>query len=183
MCTKRVFPSRRSLVKRLLCAIPILLLIPCSEARAGDESRTLSFRHTHTGEMLTVTYQANGSYDPDALAKVNHFLRDFRTGDVHEIDPELLDILYDVYISVGGTGIFEVISGYRSPKTNEMLRKQGRGIARGSLHQKGLAIDVRLTGVETARLRDVALALARGGVGYYRDSNFIHLDTGRVRRW
>ena len=130
-----------------------------------------------------MTYRINGSYDRDALARVNHFLRDFRTGEVHEIDPGLLDILYEVYVAVGGSGVFEVISGYRSPETNEMLRKQRQGIASGSLHQKGLAIDVRLTGVDTEKLRDAALDLARGGVGYYRDSNFVHLDTGRVRRW
>ena len=177
------FRPRCPVAKWLLCAILFVLLNPWSAISAADDTRTLSFRHLHTKEKLTVTYRINGSYDSDAMAKVNYFLRDFRSGDVHEIDPGLLDILYDVYIAVGGRGVYEVISGYRSPKTNEMLRKQGRGIARGSLHQKGLAIDVRLTGVDTADLRDAALELARGGVGYYRKSDFVHLDTGRVRRW
>jgi len=114
---------------------------------------------------------------------VNAFLADFRTGDAIEMDRELLDLIYDVRLSLGSEASFEVISAYRSPKTNEMLRGQSSGVAKNSQHLLGKAIDVRLRGVPTAQLRDAAIELQRGGVGYYKDSDFVHMDTGRVRRW
>jgi len=147
------------------------------------EPRALAFYHTHTGERLRVTYAANGSYLADALDEINHFLRDFRTGDVHPIDPQLLDILYELKQRAGGQGTFEIISAYRSPKTNEMLRSRSDGVAQRSLHMEGKAMDVRLVGARLDLLRDQALALEAGGVGYYPESEFIHVDTGRVRRW
>ncbi len=150
---------------------------------AGATERSLTFHHTHTGEQLTVTFPANGAFIDYAPKEVNAFLSDFRTGAVMEIDAELLNILYDLRESVGSDGTYEVISGYRSPATNEMLRKQGRGVARNSQHVQGKAIDVRLRGVDTRVLRDAAIALQRGGVGYYEASDFVHVDTGRVRRW
>jgi uncharacterized protein YcbK (DUF882 family) len=115
--------------------------------------------------------------------QINAFLSDFRTGDVEVFDPELLDLIHDVRESLNSSGTFEIISAYRSPKTNEMLRSQSSGVARNSQHVLGKAIDVRLRGIETSRLRDTAIELQRGGVGYYAQSNFVHLDTGRVRRW
>ncbi len=130
-----------------------------------------------------MTFATDGDFVKSAIRDVSEFLGDFRTGDTQAIDAELLNILYELRESVGGTGVYEVISGYRSPATNEMLRRQGRGVARNSQHTKGKAIDVRLRGVETAALRDAAIALQRGGVGYYRGSDFVHVDTGRVRRW
>ena len=147
------------------------------------EERTLAFYHTHTGEHLTVTFAINGEFVGPALTEVNEFLGDFRTGDSIDMDAELLNILYDLRESVGSDGVYEIISGYRSPETNEMLRQQGRGVARGSQHLNGKAIDVRLRSVDTAVLRDAAIALQRGGVGYYKGSDFVHVDTGRVRRW
>ena len=150
---------------------------------ASAAGRTLNFTHTHTGERLAVEDFSNGSYLQDALASVNHFLRDFRTGDVHAIDPGLLDLLHDLTDLTGTTRPFQVISGYRSPATNEMLRHRSEGVAGGSLHMKGLAIDIRLADVPLAMLRKAALAVGRGGVGYYPASDFVHVDTGRVRAW
>jgi len=134
-------------------------------------------------EELTVVYWADDGFVPEALVRIDRFLRDFRNDAQHEIDPELLDVLYRVREETGGQGVYHVISGYRSPETNDMLRGKDAGVAKSSMHLQGRAIDVRLTGVETTRLRDVALSLELGGVGYYRESDFVHLDTGRVRRW
>jgi uncharacterized protein YcbK (DUF882 family) len=120
---------------------------------------------------------------PDALATVNHFLRDFRTSEVHVIDPSLLDLLHELAGITGSTQPFQVISGYRSPATNEMLRRHSEGVAAGSLHMKGQAIDIRVAGVPLDALHRAALDLRRGGVGYYPASDFVHVDTGRVRRW
>lgn len=147
------------------------------------DERRLSFYHTHTRETLDITYTVNGEYTDSALTEINEFLSDFRTGDVEVVDPELLDLIHDVRASLRSGGTFEVVSAYRSPKTNEMLRARSGGVARSSQHVLGKAIDVRLRGVETDRLRDAALDLQRGGVGYYQQSDFVHIDTGRVRRW
>ncbi len=144
---------------------------------------SLTFYHTHTRERLVLDEPSGGGRDPSARRAVNEFLRDFRTGEIHPIDPRLLDLLRRVRHAVGDVGTFEVISGYRSPATNAALRASGRGVAKRSLHMQGRAIDVRLRGVDTRNLRDAALALRAGGVGYYRRSNFVHLDTGRVRSW
>jgi len=150
---------------------------------ASTEPRHLRFHHTHTGEKLDLVYHENGAYLPDALDEVNYLLRDFRSDDVFPMDPALLDFLHAAQNRVGSTASFEIISAYRSPATNEMLRKRGGGVAQKSQHLKGKAIDVRLTGVTSADLRQAGLDLARGGVGYYPKSDFVHLDTGRVRWW
>ncbi len=151
--------------------------------RQGRGVRSLRFFHTHTGERLKVTYAEDGEYLPDALDEISHLLRDFRSGDVHPIDPGTLDILYHLRQQMGGSGTYQVISAFRSPATNDMLRSRGSAVARRSLHMDGRAIDVRLTGVETRRLREAALKLKAGGVGYYPRSDFLHVDTGRVRTW
>lgn len=174
--------SRRNFLAAGLAALPIAAGLP-RRLLALSASRSLSFYNTHTGERLVVEYFAGGAYVPDALSEVNWFLRDFRTGGVHEIDPGVLDILTKVHDATGATRPFDVISGYRSPETNAMLRLRSSQVASGSLHQVGKAIDVRLPGVPLTRVRDAGLALGLGGVGYYRRSNFVHLDTGRVRRW
>ncbi len=148
-----------------------------------DDVRALSFLHTHTGERLAVEYCDQTGYVPDALEAVNHLLRDFRTGDLHEIDPNLLDLLHRVQNVTGSTRPYQVISGYRSPATNQMLRQHSDGVASGSLHTVGKAIDIRLSDVPLAKLRDTGFELRGGGVGYYPASDFVHLDTGRVRRW
>ena len=143
----------------------------------------LSFYHIHTGEKLTIAYRENGNVVADALVEINHYLRDFRTEQVHVIDVALLDKLTALYATFDGRGNFEVISGYRSPHTNEVLRHVTSGVAEHSLHIEGRAIDVRLTSAKTASLRDAALAMKSGGVGYYAESNFVHLDTGNTRSW
>jgi uncharacterized protein YcbK (DUF882 family) len=158
-----------------------LMLAPAAALAARP--RTLSFYHTHTGEKLRLTYAEGGAPLPDALEEVSHFLRDFRSGESHPIDPGVLDILHRLKEVTGVEGPYEIISAYRSPKTNEMLRANTSGVAQRSLHMQGKAIDVRLRGVETYQLRQAAVQLQAGGVGYYRDSDFIHVDTGRVRYW
>jgi uncharacterized protein YcbK (DUF882 family) len=130
-----------------------------------------------------VTYWDDGAYVETALAEIDTFLRDFRTGDRSRIDPALLDILHTVYRHTGSRGHYEVISAYRSPKTNEMLRSRSSGVARSSQHLHGRAIDVRLTDVSIEDLRKVAHELGLGGVGFYEASDFVHLDTGRFRTW
>lgn len=158
------------------------ILLPLNSMSSVDE-RNLSFYHTHTQKTLEITYAVGGVYVESALEDINDFLADFRTGDVKVIDPELLDIIYDVRSSLGGKGTFEVISAYRSPETNQKLRDAGRGVAKKSQHLLGKAIDIRLRNVASSDLRDAALRMKRGGVGYYAKSNFVHIDTGRVRRW
>ncbi|MEO7888979.1 MAG: DUF882 domain-containing protein [Vicinamibacterales bacterium] len=145
--------------------------------------RGLNFVHTHTAERLQVEYFSGGRYLPDALATVNHFLRDFRTGDIHVIEPALLDLLHQLASTTKAARPFQVISGYRSPVTNAMLRQHSEGVASGSLHMKGQAIDIRLADVPLASLHRAALALRLGGVGYYPSSDFVHVDVGRVRSW
>lgn len=147
------------------------------------ETRSLTFLHTHTGEQLVAPYFQNGCYQDECLHSVNHFLRDFRTDEVHPIDPALLDVLFDLQVLVDREATFEVISGYRSPVTNAQLRNGSSGVASHSLHMEGKAIDIRISGFPTTTLRDHALSLKRGGVGYYAASDFVHVDTGRVRFW
>jgi len=175
-------PHRRHLLKSVLATSLAGLLAPVKHALGMDEKR-LSFYHTHTGKKLDVTFARGGEFIDSALKEVNEFLSDFRTGDATEIDPELLNLIYDIRESLGSKGRFEVISAYRSPKTNDMLRSRSSGVAKNSQHLKGKAIDIRLDDVELPKLRDAALAQKRGGVGYYAKSNFVHIDTGRVRRW
>jgi uncharacterized protein YcbK (DUF882 family) len=153
-----------------------------ADVRAAD-ARQLSFYHTHTRRSLDVVYYANGEYVDSALDEINRFLKDFRTGDVTEINPQLLDLLHDVRNELGGDEVYEVISAYRSPKTNEMLRTKTKGVAKKSQHLKGNAIDVRLRGIRTTALRDTALRMQRGGVGFYEESDFVHVDMGPVRTW
>ena len=154
------------------------------DARSAAEPYRLRFRHTHTGERLDVVYRHADAYDSGALARIDRVLRDWRRDDARAYDPRLLDLLHDLLGAVGRPDAqIEVICGYRTPATNESLRARGRGVARHSLHTQAMAIDIRVPGVATARLRDAALALQRGGVGYYADSDFVHVDVGRVRRW
>jgi uncharacterized protein YcbK (DUF882 family) len=146
----------------------------------------LRFYHTHTGERLDVVYRRGDQYIPAALDELDHYLRDHRTGDVHHFDPHLFDLLYDLTASLGDSGgEIDVICGYRTPWSNEFLRTRHphTGVAEHSLHMQAEAIDIRLPGIPTSELRDAALRLHRGGVGYYRSSDFVHVDVGRVRQW
>lgn len=152
-------------------------------ATPAAEAHSLSLYHLHTAEALNVTYRERGELVPGALSEVRYFLRDFRNGQTHDIDVALLDQLQQLHATFGSRGRFEVISGYRSPVTNTALRQTTTGVAEHSLHLSGRAIDVRLAGTATTSLRDAAIARRRGGVGYYRESNFVHLDTGAFRTW
>jgi uncharacterized protein YcbK (DUF882 family) len=173
----------RTLVALALAALALAASIaPPDTVRAAD-ARQLSFYHTHTRLSLDIVYYQNGEYDQSALNRINRFLKDFRTGDVEEINPELLDLLHDVRNELDSDAAFEVISAYRSPRTNEMLRKTTKGVAKNSRHTMGDAIDVRLRGVRTSTLRETALHMERGGVGYYPKSDFVHMDMGPVRKW
>jgi uncharacterized protein YcbK (DUF882 family) len=149
-----------------------------------DVGYRLHFFHTHTGERLTVVYRDGEGYDAESLARLNHYLRDHRTGEIHEYDPRVFDLLHDLTIALGNSDLeINVVCGYRTPWSNEFLRTHGHGVARNSLHMQAMAIDIRVPGIPTARLRDAALSLHRGGVGYYAASDFVHVDVGRVRRW
>src|SRR5437868_2594977 len=130
-------------------------------------ARSLSLHNLHTGEALKATFFENGAYVPDALAAFNHLLRDFRTGDAHAMEPGLLDLVSTLSAKVGAAAQVQVISGYRSPKTNAALHAHSEGVASHSLHMEGKAMDIRVPGVELSRLRDTALILQRGGVGFY----------------
>ncbi|MCG6871950.1 MAG: DUF882 domain-containing protein [Gammaproteobacteria bacterium] len=161
-----------------------LLGAPAAVARlAAKDVRSLTFVNTHTAERLHATYWERGRYLDDALAEINHVLRDHRSNEVRAIDPQLLDLLHQVQGRLRVTKPFHVISGYRSPATNARLRKASSGVAKRSLHMEGKAIDVRLPGVVLKDLRKAALDLRAGGVGYYPRPEFVHLDTGRVRHW
>ena len=188
-------PNQPLLARRRFLGAAILLapvVIWPGLVRAATAPRRLAFYHTHTSETLDIVYSENGAYLPDALAEINYLLRDFRSGDLHRMDPALLDLLHDVQDVTGQSpghqspfqkGRFEVISAYRSPATNRMLAETRGGVAGHSMHLVGQAIDVRLPGIRTADLHRVALGLQGGGVGYYPASDFVHIDTGRVRSW
>jgi len=158
------------------------LLSPAARA-ALETPRSLSFLHTHTGETLKATYWDNGSFLPDGLAAIDHILRDFMTGTVVPINRPLLNLLTDLHAKLGSREPFQIISAYRTPATNSMLRSESTGVAKHSYHMKAMAIDIRLADVRLADLRRAAKDLARGGVGMYPASNFVHVDTGPVRYW
>lgn len=149
-----------------------------------DRPRTLSFYHLHTDDRIDVTYRIGDRYQRPALQRLNSFFRDFRTGDSTMMDPQLFDLLYDLKVHLGDPdACYHVLSAYRSPATNKKLRRSSNGVAKNSLHLRGQAIDVRFPDLPTRRIRDAAIDLSRGGVGYYPSSDFVHLDTGNVRQW
>jgi uncharacterized protein YcbK (DUF882 family) len=156
------------------------------DIQLGDDPRRVRFHNLHTDEKLDAVYWEQGRYVPDALHAVNQVLRDFRTGDMHMMDPALLDLLVAVSAKTETNSPFYVISGYRSPQTNAMLRDEGgagTGVAKKSLHLEGKAIDIRLGDVALSHLHNAALSLGGGGVGYYPTSDFVHMDVGAVRQW
>jgi len=160
------------------------LAMPNAFATAFKQpERKLALLNLHTGESITSTYWAEGQYQTSELHAIDRILRDHRTGDVNHIDKDLLDLLHILHHKMDGKQPFHVISGYRSPKTNAMLNQQSSGVAKKSLHMQGKAIDIRLPGRHLSELRKAALNLHAGGVGYYSKSDFVHIDTGRVRHW
>jgi uncharacterized protein YcbK (DUF882 family) len=157
---------------------------PALARKPKDPPRLLRLHHLHTEKRLETVYREGAHYHREALAQLNDFLKDFRTGEVTAIDPRLFDTLYDLQQQLEDDGaLFEIISGYRSPATNTMLRNRSNGVAKRSLHMSGRALDIRLSETPTSVACDAALRLARGGVGYYPQSDFLHLDTGSVRHW
>ncbi len=157
--------------------------IPAGSGGPSAAAKRIGLLNLHTGEKLEVEFSRGGDYVPDSLAAIEVLLRDFRNGEQHVIDPKLMDYLYDVAQRLGVDPVFSVISGFRSPQTNAQLHERSNGVAVHSLHMEGRAIDVRHAGVDCADLAGHALELTRGGVGYYRNSDFVHLDTGAFRTW
>jgi uncharacterized protein YcbK (DUF882 family) len=152
-------------------------------AKDAAEQCSLELKNLHTGEVLKVGFARDAGPDAATLAKLQHLLRDYRVDEEHPMDPALYGLLCDLAQAAGYPARYEVISGYRSPRTNQKLHDAGHAVAEHSQHMEGRAIDVRLVGCELTKLRDVALAAKRGGVGFYPSSNFVHVDTGRVRTW
>jgi len=180
-------PSRRLFLRRaarLALAGAALPLASHTALASVPDARSLALDHTHTGEHIALVYARGQQYLPEAMGTLNHFLRDHYLGDVGLIDPQLFDVLYGLQQALGARQPFQVICGYRCPATNAMLRStRGGGVAKHSLHMEGKAIDIRLPGVPLGELRDAALSLRAGGVGYYAHEQFVHVDTGRVRSW
>lgn len=152
-------------------------------ARLGTVERKLGFHNLHTGERLSVAYFSDGAYRPKALADINVILRDWRTGDIKDMDVRLLDVLWELQQRLGSTKPYDVISGYRSPKTNATLASTSSGVAKKSLHMEGMAIDIALPDKKLSIVRQTAMDMQRGGVGYYPKSGFVHVDVGKVRSW
>ncbi len=193
---RRQFVKMRSGVRHCgLWMIVLLFVAPLGQSaesasasprESSAREYRLRFYHTHTRERLDVVYRRGDTYIPEALDELDHYLRDHRTGEIRHFDPHLFDLLHDLTASLGDSGgEINVICGYRTPWSNEFLRARNphTGVALHSLHMQAEAIDIRLPGIPTAELRDAALRLHRGGVGYYRSSDFVHVDVGRVRRW
>lgn len=175
--------NRRQIL-RYLSASGAMLMMPAALANLPKEApRQLSLYNLHTEEKLKATYWAQGEYQPNALAEIDYLLRDHRSGEHTDMDRQLLNLMFLLQQKAQSKQAFHIISGYRSPASNEMLRKSSTGVAQKSLHTLGMAVDLRLPGTNLEELRDMAINLQGGGVGFYPKSDFIHIDTGRVRRW
>jgi uncharacterized protein YcbK (DUF882 family) len=184
--------SRRGFLTSVASGIAMSLVAPAAMASAAKvqrpvsapvRDRELSFYNTHTGEKLSTTFWSDGDFVDDAVEDISWILRDYRTETVSSIDRKLIELLYQLQTKVNHQGEFHIISGYRSPATNDMLRKKSSGVAKHSYHMLGQAIDVRLPGFDTAKLHKAAKSLKGGGVGYYAKSDFVHIDVGSVRYW
>ena len=163
------------------CLFPYKALAEVPNVLSAEKE--LSFYNTHTGESMKAVYWRQGVYLPQAVGDMNHIMRDYRTGEVKEIDPDLFDLLFALREKLGSTGPFHIISGYRSEATNSLLRVTSNGVANKSLHIDGKAIDIRIAGYELKTLQRAAIDLRRGGVGYYPGSDFVHVDVGKIRYW
>jgi uncharacterized protein YcbK (DUF882 family) len=183
--TKLFNGTRRSFLQLSLATLASTAVTPAFAVALPHvrSMRELAIHNLHTEERLRVTYWKDGKYDRAALAKINHLMRDHYSGDSFPIDPRLMDLMYDLQNRVKNDHPVELVSGYRSPKTNMMLASYSDGVAKKSFHTKGMAMDIRLPGTSLAQLHDTALAMKRGGVGYYPDSQFVHIDVGPLRRW
>jgi uncharacterized protein YcbK (DUF882 family) len=175
---------------RIACIVILIFFASCLPSwtavatSAPEGEYRLRLYHTHTGERIDLVYRKGDIYLPDAIDRLDRFLRDHRTGAIYRFDPRLFDLLHDLTTSIGRPDSeIDIVCGYRSPWSNEFLRHNTSGVASHILHMEGEAIDIRIPGIRTSKLRDVALSLHRGGVGYYPSSEFVHVDVGRVRRW
>ena len=175
--------GRRTALRLGVAGIATAVAGPALAGVGVRNERTLSLRNMHTGERVRATYWAEGAWQVDGLRDINRVLRDFRTGDVADMDPGLLDLMHRLARLTETEAPFEVISGYRSPRTNAQLASRSSGVAKKSLHMQAKAVDLRLPGIKLSSLRRAAMSLQGGGVGYYPRSGFIHVDTGRVRFW
>lgn len=178
--------DRRDLLKLGLLGVlgTVTPLLPAKEAMASNYgSWRVNFRHAHTKETFNGVYRVGDRYLPEAFERLNYVLRDFRTREVFPMDPRVIDIISIVQAKMPGAGAFDILSGYRSPKTNAMLRRASTGVAKNSFHMYGQALDVRMPGKSTRKIRSIARGLRAGGVGYYPRSNFVHVDTGTIRSW
>ena len=177
---------RRDFLKIGMAAVVGTILpvntIAATLGNASDE-RTLRFQNLNTWETLRVCYFKNNALQPKALCQINYILRDHHTNSIQPIDTDLIDLLYNVDQQIVGETVFQVLSGYRSPQTNQLLRMQTKGVAKNSFHIQGQAIDIRIAGCNTSCLHDTCIKLQGGGVGYYPRRNFVHIDTGPVRTW
>ena len=178
--------SRRNFIGFVLCAgtsvlAPKVVLAAIDEVTTAEKS--LSLYNPHTKDSFSGVYWHNGKYVNDALKNINHIMRDFRAQDIKQIDTHLLDLLYAITVRLKPEKPFHVISGYRSPETNAKLRKRGKGAAKNSYHIQGKAVDIRLPGYRTSVLRKTAYKMKRGGVGYYPNQKFVHIDVGPIRYW
>jgi uncharacterized protein YcbK (DUF882 family) len=178
--------TTHSTIAKLFFWLSLLVVLPCG---AGNSSTSvpnyrLRLYHLHTGEHIDVVYRIGDVYLPDGVSELDHFLRDHRTGDVKDYDVKEFDLLHDLMAKLGRPdGEIDIVCGYRTPWSNNYLREHGHGVAEHSQHMEAKAIDIRIPGVSSAEVRDAALSMGRGGVGYYQQSNFVHVDVGRVRRW
>jgi uncharacterized protein YcbK (DUF882 family) len=180
---ERKLLDRRSLLAMAAGTAALAAAAPVEAARRIGVARSLAFENLHTGERLKTVYWADGHYDPTGVRQINHLLRDFRTGQIHPIDPRLLDLLSALQFRLRTRVPYQVFSGYRSPDTNAMLASATDGVVPNSLHTQGMAIDIRVPGRSLRDVRRAAASFRAGGVGYYPQSGFVHLDVGRVRYW
>ncbi len=164
-------------------AIPASAAMLSQKGAEFEGARRISFRNSHTGEIFSGVYRVGDKYLPDAFDKINIVMRDFRSNELFPIDPRVIDIIYTVHQMTRQSEPYEILSGYRCPKTNKGLRSNSEGVAKNSLHMTGQAVDLRLPGFDTKQIRNMAISLKAGGVGYYARSNFVHMDSGDVRTW
>lgn len=174
---------RRAFLQQMAAASGLLMLPATAAIAAASDRKALSFYHTHTSEKVSLCFSENGTYVPEAVDALSRLLRDHRSDEICAMDPKLFDMLHALQTRTGTAGTFEIISAYRSPDTNAMLRKKSKGVAKRSFHMQGRALDVRLRDFDTRQLKRAAVDLELGGVGYYSKSDFLHLDTGTFRTW
>ncbi len=178
--------TRRTFLRRsCIVAVPLLTSFPAISHALSlpGGKRSLSFYNTHTGETLETAYWESGKFLSQPLSEIDYILRDHRTDQMRRIDADLLDFLHALRVKLRTQQPFHIISGYRSPETNAWLCRLNRGVVQNSLHVYGKAVDIRLPGCALSSLREAAMDLKRGGVGFYPRSDFIHMDVGRVRCW